>query len=132
MTIRPNCICTKQNLSEKMRYIKFTWVLRYKRITESRQEDEILMIVNKKEKKKKTCRLDELAVPVDSRVRLKESDKIITHILEPYKRTKKQRERKNLKRHLLRRLIITTTIYYSKDATIFCKELSIYRVKKKR
>ena len=76
LTLRTNCIYTTQHPSYKMRRRKFYGILRYKEIIES--DDQTKWEEKKKKKKKKEKKKKEnldLVVPVDHRVKLKESEK---------------------------------------------------------
>ena len=60
-----------QNLSEKMKWIKFSGILRYKQITESQPEDQVLI-----DKRKRTFYPMDVAVLMDYSAKMTDSKKI--------------------------------------------------------
>ena len=70
--MRTNAICITDNLSWRMRRTNFSEMLRYNRIT--KQPD--LVIINNN-KKKRTCRIVDFAVPADQSKESEKNDKYL-------------------------------------------------------
>ena len=78
LTIRAISIWITQNLSWRLRRTNSSGILIYKRISDRRPDHiliSVLIIINSKKKKKRTCRIVDFAVPADHRVKLKQNEK---------------------------------------------------------